>query len=780
MTNADSTNPDFPEYDWSAAEKSYIISSFFWGYIFTQFLGGYLCKLFGVKRVMLWATFSSGVCSAVTPPMIYWGGWGAYCGIRVIMGCAQGVIFPSMHQHLARWSPPEERNRLGALSYTGIECGNVLSMFVSGMIARSPMGWPGISYISAVVAFACCILWIVFGANNVTESRFIGQAEKHYINSSLQHGSNYHKAIIPIPWRAIWTSVPFLALVVTRCAAIYGLSTLQAEIPAYMNGVLQMDIKENALFSALPFVASWALSYVYLIAADILLAKNWLSLTAIRKTMNSFAFWLPAATLIGIGFLDVDQKTLAIVLMTLSVGFSSGTTIGSAINTIDLSANHASILMGIVNTVTCVMSVITPLIAGVIVTDKTDRSQWQIVFIITSVIFIVFNCIYVAFGTAKSQPWNAEDFLLGPHLELTKSESTTKERGFTANIRGPQLPTAEAVFKRLQMSTQRASNPRANVFLLVNLGCEALFVIDQRLKAQEIALDKSVQVIHDVTSVLLEPKFMESLINGSVHSNAQLLTAEHCKFMLNDIATCSLMRLDETSMDKLWNLMTMVYKWQLFVSRHQHNLLDITFRHLDAVNKMYPDAKRHMLIDFSKNTLLDFWNSCGEEQQLSIYRTNKAWLECFNTKISLLIRLGFQAMDGSFINALDQSHYLDYVKCIGDNIYTKSSEQQKERERDREPNRIDQLAAQLNINQGEDLQPIDAVQFQKQFEQTFSHTLFPELDNNQAQPNASGCEFVQLLASDPGNPNPNELVTTASGNATGLNQQLLDLYSKIN
>jgi len=251
--------------------------------------------------------------------------------------------------------------------------------------------------------------------------------------------------------------------------------------------------------------------------------------------------------------------------------------------------------------------------------------------------------------------------------------------------------------------------------------------------------------------------------------------------MLNDIATCSLMRLDETSMEKLWNLMTMMYKWQLFVSRHQHNLLDITFRHLDAINKLYPDEKRHLLIDFTKNTLLDFWNSCGEEQQLSIYRTNKAWLECFNTKISLLIRLGFQSMDGSFINALDQRHYLDYVKCIGDNIYIKRSEQQQERE----PNRIDQLAAQLNIASGEDLQPIDAVQFQKQFEQTFSHTLFPEVDNNvratssqvQCNSNASGCEFVQLLSTDG---NADEVVTTANGNGSGLNQQLLDLYSKIN
>lgn len=308
-------------------------------------------------------------------------------------------------------------------------------------------------------------------------------------------------------------------------------------------------------------------------------------------------------------------------------------------------------------------------------------------------------------------------------------------------------------------------------------------------------------VIHDVTTVLLDPKFLESLINGSTHNNAQLLTAEHCKFMLNDIATCSLMRLDETSMEKLWNLMTMVYKWQLFVSRHQHNLLDITFRHLDAINRLYPDARRHMLIDYAKNMLLDFWNSCGEEQQLSIYRTNKAWLQCFNTKISLLIRLGFQAMDGSFINALELPHYLDFAKCIGNNIYIQSGEfdqQQQQREREREPNRMDQLAAQLNIGHvaGEDLQPIDAGNFQKQLEQTFSHTLFADFtDNNmegsapkmatmaplptsqsQRSPNASGCEFVQLLTANTGD----AAVEVGGGGGAMLNQQLLDLYSKMN
>lgn len=34
---------------------------------------------------------------------------------------------------------------------------------------------------------------------------------------------------------------------------------------------------------------------------------------------------------------------------------------------------------------------------------------------------------------------------------------------------------------------------RTNVFLIINLGCEMLYVIDQRLKAQNIILTKSAQ-----------------------------------------------------------------------------------------------------------------------------------------------------------------------------------------------------------------------------------------------------------------------------------------------
>ncbi|XP_030388518.1 putative inorganic phosphate cotransporter [Scaptodrosophila lebanonensis] len=435
MTNAESTNQHFPEYDWTSTEISYILSSFFWGYILTQFLGGYLGRRFGAKRVMFWGTFGSAAFSLATPFCIPWGGWIAYCIVRVIQGFFQGLIFPCIHQHLARWSPLKERNRLGALSHTGIECGNVMAMFISGMIAKGPLGWPGIFYISAAVGFAWCILWFFFATDSPKQSRFVSDAECQYIETSLQHNENYNAKKIPVPWGAILVSAPFWALLVVRCAEAWGLSTLQAQIPSYMNGVLEMDMQSNAIYSALPFFAMWFMSYVYLISADILLGKKVLTLTALRKLFNSFACWIPAATLIGIGFLDKEQTTLAIVLMTVSVGVNSGATIGSSLNTLDLSPNHAGILMGVINTASNVPPLLTPLLVGAVVTDNGDRSQWQIIFIVASVIFFVGNCHFLLKGTAISQPWDAEDFLLPKYMENTPPNAALESNGRTQQIK---------------------------------------------------------------------------------------------------------------------------------------------------------------------------------------------------------------------------------------------------------------------------------------------------------------------------------------------------------
>lgn len=369
MTDKANTNADFDEFDWTNSQIQYVLSSFYWGYCLTQFFGGWLCKRYGVKITLFLAINICTVICILTPITTRAWSWQGYCGLRVIQGLAQGLIFPCMHEHVAKWAPKQEKNRLGAFANSGLELGTVLALGTSGLIASSYMGWPGISYISGGLGIVWAIVWVFVASNSPSESNNISVKERKYILAGQDHDSS-NKTPIPTPWRAMLTSIPFIVLVATRCSEAWGFTTMLAEVPQYMNGVIGLNIKSNALFSSLPYLIMWLMSYVYIISADIIMKNKFLSLTALRRTYNSIAFYVPAVALIAIGFVEKEQKSIAVALITLNIGVNSAATIGSSLNTIDLAPNHAGMQMAFINTAANIVPIFTPLIVGLIVKDK--------------------------------------------------------------------------------------------------------------------------------------------------------------------------------------------------------------------------------------------------------------------------------------------------------------------------------------------------------------------------------------------------------------------------
>lgn len=75
-------------------------------------------------------------------------------------------------------------------------------------------------------------------------------------------------------------------------------------------------------------------------------------------------------SLIALGYVTKEHATLAVILLTLTVGISAATYLGFQVNHIDLSPNFAGVLMGITNCCANIMSIIAPLIVGFIVNDE--------------------------------------------------------------------------------------------------------------------------------------------------------------------------------------------------------------------------------------------------------------------------------------------------------------------------------------------------------------------------------------------------------------------------
>lgn len=212
-------------------------------------------------------------------------------------------------------------------------------------------------------------------------------------------------------------------------------------------------------------------------------------------------------------------------------------------------------------------------------------------------------------------------------------------------------------------------------------------------------------VLRDLTCVLLDPKFLAQFLLHQ-HPDEHLLTPHQLRILLSDIACCSLMRLDINSMDKLWDLMVMVFKWQLTMSLNDpQRLVDITFRHMDGVGRLIPESRKTMLIDCGKRLIIEYWDQIPDKD--SVVQSVAQFLQPFNVKISILIRLGFQQSDTTFVmNTSDREHFQYYVNNVGENIYAKHAHhtvvrglvdraQEKPIENSRE---IDSLVEQLNIN----------------------------------------------------------------------------------
>lgn len=254
------------------------------------------------------------------------------------------------------------------------------------------------------MGFFWCILWLKFGEASPDESRFITEKEKQFIHQNQdieKHGD------LAIPWKDILTSVPVYAMLFAFCTQNWGYSTMISETSIYLHGVLKMDIESNAVFSALPHVTSWTMSYVYLFAVHILMKKKLLSINGIRKVFNTISSTGPAIILIILGFIDEPHKFIAVILIAVCNGFNVAVIMGCNLNMIDLSPNFVSLLSGLSQTLSNIISLVTPFVVAVVVgEDEGDRTKWQLVFGISAVLFILGNVVFVFFGSTKIQKWN--------------------------------------------------------------------------------------------------------------------------------------------------------------------------------------------------------------------------------------------------------------------------------------------------------------------------------------------------------------------------------------
>ncbi|GAB1859794.1 Putative inorganic phosphate cotransporter [Camponotus japonicus] len=404
MTNANSANPDFEEFDWSESVKHMILSSFFWGYTCTQIPASIVTQRWSAQGLFSVTLIIAGLLTLGSPFAAHYGGWQAMIAARIICGLAQGAALPCLHTLLSKWSPPEERGRLSTFVYSGGWIGNVICLLSTGFLSASSIGWPSCFYVWGSCSILCGISFFIFGKDSPSEHPSIPSDEKEYIEMSL--GATEVDEKPSTPWISILKSLPVWALLAAQCAQSWGFWMLLTEIPSYMASIMHFDIKKNGLMTALPYLTAWIISFPISYVSDICIRRNIVSTQRSRKICNTLGQWTPAIALIGLGYTRQDQPELAVGILVIAVASNIAAYCGHNVNHMDLSPNFAGPLMGFTNAIAAACGILAPLIAGVIVTDPTNILQWRSVFFLSAGIYIVGNLIFILFGTSKVQKWN--------------------------------------------------------------------------------------------------------------------------------------------------------------------------------------------------------------------------------------------------------------------------------------------------------------------------------------------------------------------------------------
>ncbi|PIN05826.1 Permease of the major facilitator superfamily [Handroanthus impetiginosus] len=324
--------PMSKEFNWNSATVGLIQSSFFWGYLLTQVVGGIWADKIGGKRVLGFGVVWWSIATVLTPIAARLG-LPFLLVMRAFMGIGEGVAMPAMNNLLSKWVPVSERSRSLSLVYSGMYLGSVTGLAFSPILIHN-FGWPSVFYSFGSLGSIWFALWLSKAHSSPEEDPSLSLEEKKLILGV----SISQEPVSRIPWMKILSKAPVWALIISHFCHNWGTFILLTWMPTYYNQVLKFNLTESGLLCVLPWLTMAVFANIGGWIADTLVSKG-LSITSVRKIMQSIGFLGPAFFLSQLS--KVKTPALAVLCMACSQGSDAFSQSGLYSNHQDIGPRYA-------------------------------------------------------------------------------------------------------------------------------------------------------------------------------------------------------------------------------------------------------------------------------------------------------------------------------------------------------------------------------------------------------------------------------------------------------
>ncbi|XP_009361931.1 probable anion transporter 5 [Pyrus x bretschneideri] len=393
------------------ASKGTILSTFYYGYACSQVPGGWAAQKIGGRKVLLLSfVLWSATCALVPldPNRVF-----VMVVARLLVGVAQGFIFPSIHTVLAQWVPPHERSRSVSLTTSGMYLGAAAGMlFLPSLVKyRGPQA---VFLVEAALGAMWSLLWFKYASDpprsehpKATAAGFgesalpINGSEKLKLENG---GSSIRSA--KIPWKKILLSLPVWAIVVNNFTFHYALYVLMNWLPTYFELGLQLSLQEMGSSKMLPYLNMFVFSNIGGVVADHLVTKRILSVTRTRKLLNTIGFIVASLALMAIPIFRTSGG--AVLCSSVALGFLALGRAGFAVNHMDIAPRYAGIVMGVSNTAGTLAGIIGVDLTGKLLeaarsvdSSLSSPESWRLVFFIPGLLCIFSSLVFLLFSTGE-------------------------------------------------------------------------------------------------------------------------------------------------------------------------------------------------------------------------------------------------------------------------------------------------------------------------------------------------------------------------------------------
>ncbi|EJP72872.1 MAG: sodium-dependent phosphate transport protein 1, ic [SAR86 cluster bacterium SAR86B] len=386
------------QFGWSEAQVGIVFSSFYFGYMFTMILGGYLADKYGGKYVLGFGVLAWSLFTFLTPIFAYQGFFAIFL-IRVLLGLGEGVAFPSIHSLYARWIPFTERTRVIAITNSGISAGTVFGFALTTIIITM-YSWELVFYLFGLLGIIWSFFWFKGFSSMPSENKKISDYELSKILNEAPSSENAKK----VPFKNLISNLPFLAITVATFCNNWVLFTFISYMPKYVNsdisiGGLGISLESDTflILIILPAVIGVISLLIGGFIVDTLI-KQGLKVIVARKLFNSIGFFGAGVLIYLIPYQTSVEITLILLcLINFCIGMAAG---GFGVNHADIGPNYTGNLFGIAGSIGMIAAVFSPLAAGFIL---ENTNSWFLIFNISTIVLFFGGLFYLFFSSANKQ-----------------------------------------------------------------------------------------------------------------------------------------------------------------------------------------------------------------------------------------------------------------------------------------------------------------------------------------------------------------------------------------